>query len=57
MNKNWIVFQNQKIAIPNKTILNKVLKENKFQLKYFKENNKEGLFSKLKKRFKKCEEN
>ena len=39
MNKNWIVFQNQKIAIPNKIILNKVLKENKFQLKYFKENN------------------
>ena len=39
MNKNWIVFKNQKITIPNKTILNKVLKENKFQLKYFKENN------------------
>lgn len=39
MNKNWIYFQNTKITIPNKTILNKVLKENKWQLKYFKENN------------------
>ena len=38
MYKNWIVFKNQKITIPNKNILNKVLKENKFQLKYFKEN-------------------
>ena len=39
MNKNWIVFQNTKITIPNKTMLNKVLQKNKFQLKYFKENN------------------
>lgn len=38
MNKNWIHFQNIKITIPSKTILNKVLKENKWQLKYFKEN-------------------
>ena len=39
MDKNWIVFQNTKITIPNKTMLNKILKENKFQLKYFKDNN------------------
>ena len=38
MNKNWIMFQNTKITIPNKKILKEILKENKFQKKYFKEN-------------------
>ena len=39
MNKNWIYFQNTKITIPNKKTLKEILKENKFQKKYFKENN------------------
>ena len=47
MNKNWIYFQNTKITIPNKTILNKILKENKFQLKYFKDNNIKNEFYEL----------
>ena len=47
MNKNWIYFKNTKITIPNKTILNKILKENKFQLKYFKDNNIKNEFYEL----------
>ena len=38
MNKNWIYFQNIKITIPNKKVLKEILKENKFQKNYFKEN-------------------
>ena len=47
MNKNWVYFKNIKITIPNKTILNKVLKENKWQLKYFKDNNIKNEFYEL----------
>ena len=46
------------MAIPN--LIGILLLSNqvvKIKKEYFKENNKEGLFSKLKKRFKKCEEN